>query len=36
MFECAEQLLIQCIPFFPGFLAIYLIFDFSGMLFSKK
>lgn len=36
MFECAEQMLIQLIPYIPGFIGIYLVFDFIGMLFNRR
>lgn len=35
MFEAAEQMMIQLIPYIPGFIGIYLVFDFTGMLFGK-
>jgi len=36
MFECAEEMLIQLIPFIPGFLGVWLVFDFIGMLFDRR
>lgn len=36
MFEAAEQLMIQLIPYIPGFLGIWLVFDFTGMLFGNR
>lgn len=36
MFECAEQMLVQLIPYIPGFIGIYLIFDFTNGLFFRR
>lgn len=36
MFDAAEQMLISLIPFIPGFIGIWLIFDFIGMLFDRR
>lgn len=36
MFESAEQLMIQLVDYIPGFLAVWLVFDFVGMLFDRR
>lgn len=36
IFECAEQMMIQLIPYIPAVIGIYLVFDFTSMLFSKR
>lgn len=36
IFECAEQMMIQLIPYIPAVIGIYLVFDFTGMLFSRR
>lgn len=36
MFEAAEQMCIQLIPYIPGFIGLWLVFDFVGMLFDRR
>lgn len=37
MFEIASQFMIQLIDFIPGYLGLFLIFDFIGsLLFGRK
>lgn len=37
MFEVASSLMIQLIDFIPGYLGLYLIFDFIGsLLFGRS
>lgn len=37
MFEIASQFMIQLIEFIPGYLALFLIFDFIGsLLFGRR
>jgi len=36
MFEAAEQMCIQLIPYIPGFIGVWLIFDFTGMLLNRR
>ena len=36
VFDCAEQMMIQLIPYIPALIGIYLVFEFTGMLFTKN
>ena len=36
MFEAAEQVLISLVPYIPGFIGVWLFFDFTGMLFDRR